>query len=95
MLFHILCLDKPDSAAIRSANRAAHLAYLERSADTIFAAGPLLSDDGSAMIGSVLIVEQPDRAALDAFCAADPYAQAGLFASVTIRPWRRVFPKAV
>ncbi|WP_029009447.1 YciI family protein [Azospirillum halopraeferens] len=93
MLFMFHCVDKAGAAEVRSANRAAHLAYLEANADRLFAAGPLLSDDGTGMVGSLLIVDCADRAAADAFAAADPYAAAGLFERVEIRPWRRVFPK--
>jgi uncharacterized protein YciI len=35
----------------------------------------------------------PDRAAVDRFLAADPYTKAGLFQSVTVRPFRKVFPQ--
>ncbi|CAO3407628.1 YciI family protein [Azospirillum largimobile] len=94
MLFMFHCVDKAGAADVRAANRADHLAYLEANADRIFAGGPLLSDDQSGMVGSLLIVDCADAAAAQAFAAADPYAKAGLFDSVTIRPWRRVFPKA-
>ena len=94
MLFFIHCIDKPGSGEIRSANRAAHLEYLENLGERIFCAGPTLSDDGSAMTGSLLVIEFEDRAAAERFCAGDPYAKAGLFESVTIRPWRRVLPRA-
>jgi uncharacterized protein YciI len=94
MLYHIQCVDKPGSADIRTANRSAHLAFLEQHADALFAAGPTLADDGNGMTGSVIIIDLPDQAAVDRFCAEDPYAKAGLFQSVTVRPWRRVYPKA-
>ncbi|ANC92212.1 YciI family protein [Azospirillum humicireducens] len=94
MLFMFHCVDKAGAADVRAANRADHLAYLEANADRIFAAGPLLSDDQSGMVGSLLIVECADAAAAEAFAANDPYAKAGLFDGVTIRPWRRVYPKA-
>ena len=93
MLFMFHCVDKAGAADIRAANRAEHLAYLEANAERIFVAGPLLSDDQSGMVGSLLIVECADAAAAQDFAAGDPYAKAGLFDSVTIRPWRRVYPK--
>ena len=93
MLFLIHCIDKPDSAGIRGANRAAHLEYLDRHADRLFAAGPLLTDDGSGMVGSAITIDFDDRAGVEKFAAEDPYAKAGLFQSVTIRPWRKVYPK--
>ncbi|HEV7371595.1 YciI family protein [Arenibaculum sp.] len=93
MLYIIDCVDKPGSAAVRSANRAEHLAYLEALGDRLHAAGPTLSEDGQSMTGSLLIIDFADRAEAEGFCAGDPYAKAGLFQSVTIRPWRRVLPR--
>lgn len=92
MHFVIACVDKPGALEIRKANRDAHLAYLKQHEGQIVAAGPTLTDDGEGMTGSVLIMEFADRAAADTFAAGDPYAQAGLFASVTITPWRKVYP---
>lgn len=94
MLFFIHCIDKPGSAEIRAANRSDHLAHLGSLGDRVFCAGPTLTEDGSGMTGSVLIIEFEDKAAAERFCADDPYAKAGLFEQVTIRPWRRVLPKA-
>ena len=54
MFYVFTCTDKAGSGDIRAANRTAHLAYLESFGDMIFAAGPTLTDDGSAMTGSVL-----------------------------------------
>jgi uncharacterized protein YciI len=93
MQFAIHCLDKPGHAETRSSNRPAHVEHLKAHNDQLLLAGPLLSDDGAAMIGSLLVVEMADRAAVDAFLAADPYAKAGLFQSVTVRPFRKVFPQ--
>ena len=94
MFYVFTCTDKAGSGDIRAANRSAHLAYLESFGDKVFAAGPTLNDDGSAMTGSVLIVEFDDGEAAKRFTTDDPYAKAGLFESVTIRPWRKVLPKA-
>ncbi len=41
------------------------------------------------MCGSLLIFEG-DLAGAEAWAAADPYAAAGLFQSVDIRPWKKV-----
>lgn len=94
MLYMILCIDKPGAAELRAANRSAHLAYAESVGDRLVFGGPLLSDDGQAMVGSMLVLECDDRAGADAFVADDPYGKAGLFERVEIRPWRKVFPKA-
>lgn len=93
MQFMIHCLDKPGHGEVRQANRAAHLAHLDKFAANLIAAGPLLSDDGQSMIGSLLLMEFADRAAAELFRVEDPYGKAGLFGSVTITPWRKVLPK--
>ncbi len=54
--------------------------------------GPLLSEDGERPVGSLLIMAFDDQGQARAFAEGDPYAQAGLFESVTIRPFRKVLP---
>jgi uncharacterized protein YciI len=88
MLFAVTCIDKPGHAHVRAENRPAHLDFLKANAAAVKLAGPFLSDDGQGMVGSLLVIKAADRAALDAMVAQDPYAAAGLFESVTVRPWR-------
>ena len=85
-------LDKPGGIEIRTANRDAHVAHLRRHIDNIVMAGPLLSEDGATMIGSLIVVDFADKARGDGVLAADPYAKAGLFESVEVRPWRKTLP---
>ena len=92
MLFAINALDKDDHLAVRQATREAHLAYLDTVRDKILLAGPVLSDDGASSIGSLIIIDLADRAAVDAFVAADPYTKAALFRRVDIAPFRQVIP---
>ncbi len=88
--FVIRALDKPDSLEVRLANRPQHLDHARSIGDGLFVAGPLLENDKP--IGSLIIVEMATLAEVQAFAAADPYAKAGLFASVDITPWRRALP---
>ncbi|NOT39541.1 MAG: YciI family protein [Alphaproteobacteria bacterium] len=90
MLFALICLDKPGSSALRAEVRGKHLAYVEAQHGAVKVAGPFLSDDGQTMTGSLIILEAADVAAARAFAAGDPYALAGLFQSVEIKPWRWV-----
>ncbi len=92
MLFFIYCIDKPDSADLRAATRPKHLDYIKGFEADIVTVGPTLTDDGEGMDGSVLLMDFPDRAAAKAFTANDPYNQAGLFASVTVKRWKKVLP---
>jgi uncharacterized protein len=93
MQFMIYCQDKPGHGEVRAANRNAHLSYLEGFAKNIVTAGPLLTEDGTTMIGSLLLMEFANRGDAEAFSAGDPYRKAGLFQNVTITPWRKTLPK--
>lgn len=85
-LFVVYCKDKPGALETRMATRPTHLDYLNGT-NLVKAAGPLLDNAGSP-IGSMLIVEAEDRAAVQAFVDADPYTLAGLFETVSIDGWR-------
>ena len=92
MLFFVHGIDKPDSLALRQANRAAHLDYHKPHLQQIMLAGPTLTEDGQGMTGSVFIVDCADRAAVETLFAGDPYVTAGLFEALLIRPFRKVLP---
>ena len=91
MLYYVHRLDKEGGLELRLKTRPIHLEYLKSQAARLFAAGPVLSPDGKSPIGSLLIVEAKDEADLKVFLAGDPYDKVGLFASLTISPWRKVF----
>ena len=88
--FVLICIDKPDSLALRMATREAHFAYGRASPGVVRLGGPFLSDAGE-MAGSLIIIEATDLAAAWAWHEADPYKLAGLFERVEIRPWRATF----
>jgi uncharacterized protein len=94
MLYVLTCLDKPDSAALRAETRPAHLDYIRARIRNVLLAGPVLAEDEKTPVGSLLVVEFGTRAELERFSAEDPYVKAGLFRSVTARPFRQVFPEA-
>lgn len=49
--------------------------------------GAMLSDSGD-MIGSMLLMDFPDRAALDAWLEADPYVTGGVWKEIEVKPFR-------
>ncbi len=89
MLFIATCVDKPQSLDTRLANRPAHLAYLEGLGSKVKIGGAMLAEDLKTPVGSVLIFEGDSETAIRAILAEDPYARAGLFDSVTVKPWRQ------
>lgn len=91
-LFVALCRDIEGGLALRQSVREQHLAYVRTlEPGFIKLAGPFL-DEAGEMRGSMFIFEAPDRAAIDAYFAKDPYVVAGLFAELDIRPWRLTIP---
>ena len=89
MRWVVLAHDRLDAGTTRADTRERHLAWITGSGDHVVRAGPFLSDDGERMLGSLLIVDFPDRAAVEAWAAEDPYVHAGLFESVTITAWKQ------
>jgi uncharacterized protein YciI len=85
MLFILHCLDHPHSQVLRARARVPHLEFVHRRAGVFRFGGPLLGDDGVA-VGSLMILELPDRGALEDHMQADPFFTCGLFKSVHI--WR-------
>lgn len=94
MLFALICNDKPGALQVRLDTRPAHVAFLEglNAGKKLAFAGPFLGDDGKPT-GSLVVLDVADRAEAETLAKADPYAQAGLFASVEIRAWNWVFNK--
>ncbi len=87
MLFALICTDKPNGLALRQEVRPEHLSFLEGLGSKLKAAGPFTDDDGTAT-GSLVIIEAENRTAAKLIADNDPYAKAGLFVSVEIKPWK-------
>lgn len=92
MLFYIRCVDKPGHLNVRKETRDSHLAYVKDGfVDRVLAAGPTLDPDMEGMNGSVFLIDFDKIEDAREFAANDPYAKAGLFESVVIRPFKKVF----
>lgn len=99
MFYAIISEDIEDSLALRLQTRPAHLARLEQLKDEgrLLLAGPnpaVDSDDpGSAgFSGSLVVAEFPSLEEAESWAAADPYMTAGVYAHVTVKPFRKTLP---
>ncbi|MEM6727635.1 MAG: YciI family protein [Pseudomonadota bacterium] len=88
MLVALTARDKTGGLDLRKATRDDHVAYLNAS-PAVRMAGPFLDADGQ-MCGSLIILDVADMTEAEAWAAGDPYAKAGLFASVSLDPWNKV-----
>ena len=88
--FVLIGRDRPGCEALRQTLRPAHQAHFFAPQPDCrgVAGGPLLDEAGERMIGTLLVFEAVDRAAVDRFFADDPYQTGGLFREVEILPWR-------
>jgi len=98
MLYAIMCEDVPDSLPLRKATRPAHLERLQALQDEgrLVLAGPCpaveCEDPGPAgFTGSLIVAEFENLEAARRWADADPYQLAGVFAQVTIKPFKQVF----
>ena len=87
MHFAILIYDEPNSAALRDQYRQSHLAYLKTFDDHTLFAGPFTTDDESADLGSLRLIEFPNRAAVDRHVAEEPYIIGGVQKRWHIHRW--------
>jgi uncharacterized protein YciI len=88
--FWVIGRGKPGVAAARQALVAAQRRWFGEPGhrDGVILCGPLLADDGVGWVGSALLVQLGDRAAVEAMWAGAPYVQAGLYGSVEIHDWQ-------
>lgn len=99
MLYAIIATDAPDSLENRMATRPAHLARLEqlKNEGRLVLAGPHpaidSSDPGTAgFTGSLVVAEFESLQAAEQWAAADPYKDAGVYADVVVKPFKKVLP---
>ena len=100
MLYAIVGEDIPNSLDKRLAARPAHVARLKELDATgrLTRAGPFpvidSPDPGPAgFSGSLIVAEFESLDAAKAWAEADPYVAAGVYAGVTVRPFKQVFPQ--
>lgn len=98
MWYLIYSEDVPESLPLRKQARPAHLARLQALQDEgrLLTAGPnpaIDADDpaDAGFTGSTVIAEFNSLTEARAWADADPYMAAGVYAKVTIKPFKRVF----
>ena len=99
MFYAIVGQDVPDSLDRRLATRPAHVERLHalQQAGRLLLAGPFpaidCNDPGtSGFTGSLIVAEFDTLADAQAWAEADPYMAAGVYAGVSVKPFRKTFP---
>ena len=99
MLYAIISEDVANSLPLRKSARADHLARLEtlKEQGRLILAGPHpaidSNDPGEAgFSGSLVVAEFPSLETAQDWADADPYIAAGVYANVTVKPFKKVLP---
>lgn len=95
MIYTFTLIDKPNAAELRQRVRPEHKAYLATVADRMAFAGPLTSDDGVTMFGSLLAIDFETREAANAWLANEPFTKAGLYASISVHAFVNLWEQKV
>jgi hypothetical protein len=93
MLYTFHLIDRQGAGEMRQRIRSEHKAYLARVADRIAFAGPLLTDDGTTMIGSLLVIDFASGDDAREWLAAEPFTLAGIYEKSSIRPFQNLWPQ--
>ncbi len=96
MLYAIIARDAANSQEPRRTAHTAHMAHLAK-LGRIALAGPFLANDSpdrdiAGFFGSLIVAEFDSLAAAQEWSDTDPFVTAGVFAQVTVKPFRQVLP---
>jgi uncharacterized protein len=99
MFYAIMGEDAPGSLDRRLAARPAHLERLQalQTEGRLLLAGPFPAIDSidpgpAGFSGSLIVAEFDSLEAAQSWADADPYAAAGVYADVRVKPFRKVLP---
>jgi uncharacterized protein YciI len=100
MLYAIICIDVADSLEKRLSVRPAHLQRLQdlQNQGRLVLAGPhpaIDSDNPGAagFTGSLIVAEFDSLTDAQHWADVDPYHDAGAYAQVIVKPFKKVFPQ--
>jgi len=88
-------LDGPEGAERRNKHRPQHVAYIEAldREGRIVLAGTPRNDANDVSIGAVILFEARDLDEAREIVSRDPFVAGGVFESLTVAPFKRVFPR--
>jgi uncharacterized protein YciI len=100
VLYAIISEDVEDSLEKRMSARPAHISRLQalQDAGRLVLAGPHPAIDSdnpgdAGFTGSLVVAEFNDLEAAQQWADSDPYNNAGVYAKVTVKPFKKVFPQ--
>jgi uncharacterized protein YciI len=95
MIFAILLMDRPGTTQLRVEVRPEHRAYLAQQAERMAFAGPLTSEDGKTVVGSLLGMDFPSRTDVDTWLRDEPFTKAGVYEKPIIHVFNNMWEQKV
>lgn len=99
MWYAIVAEDTPNSLEKRMAARPEHFARLQalQNEGRLLLAGPLPAIDSidpgpAGYSGSLIVAEFANLEAAQTWAAADPFVNSGVYANVSVKPFRKTLP---
>jgi len=99
MWYAIISEDVENSLPLRAKSRAAHLDRMKALVNEgrVLLAGPHPAIDAenpgpAGFSGSLVVVDFPSLEEAQAWADVDPYVEAGVYARVTVKPFKKVLP---
>lgn len=92
MMFSIKIHDIKGSQKLRDIHRQAHLDYLKSFDEKTIFAGPFLAEDNATELGSMRLLDFPDRAAAEKHVADEPFVIGGVQERPAVHRWRPGLP---
>jgi len=100
VLYAIISEDNKNSLEKRTATRSAHVARLQnlQNEGRLVLAGPHPAIDtdnpgAAGFTGSLVVAEFDNLEAAKQWAESDPYNDAGVYAKVIVKPFKKVFPQ--
>ncbi len=94
-LFAVRFHDKPGAGALRQQLLQAHLEWVAAQRSMLRVAGSLRTSPDATPVGALWVVRAPDKAAVEALIATDPFTTGGLRAGWDIFHWSKALPQPV
>ena len=95
MLFMLMATDAENTLEARLSARPAHLARLQalqESGRLVLAGTCPLTDNEAAFSGSLIVADFDSLDDAEQWAGEDPYVEAGVYAEILIRPFKKVLP---
>jgi len=94
-LFAVRLHDRPGAGERRRELLQAHLEWVAAQGDTLCMAGSLRESPDATPVGGLWVVRAPNKAAVEALIATDPFTNGGLRAGWDVFYWSKALPRPV